>query len=61
MSAILTLLKSWFVVNWKTTVLGVVAGIEVYQQTHNFQLAVTAALAGLFASDGKASHALPPA
>jgi hypothetical protein len=59
MAPVLSLLKSWILVNWKTTVLGVVAGVEVYQQTHNLSLALTTALAGLFASDGKASHALP--
>ncbi len=56
MSAILTMLKSWFVVNWKTTVLGAVAAFELYQATHDWKAAATAFLIGLFASDAKKTH-----
>lgn len=57
MEAILTLLKSWFVVNWKTTVLGLIVAIELYQKTGDWKAALTAFIGGMIASDGKASHA----
>lgn len=46
-------LKTWFVTNWKTTVLGAVGAVEVYQHTANVKLAVTTFLTGLFMSDAK--------
>ncbi len=51
------LLKSWFVVNWKTTVMGAVAAVELWQKTGDWKAAVIAFLTGLFMSDAKASHA----
>ena len=59
MSTFLALLKSWVLVNWKTTVLGAVAAVELYQQTGNLTSAVLAFLIGLVASDGKTTHAAP--
>ncbi len=61
METIGKLLKSWLLVNWKTTVLGAVAAFELYQRTHDVKVAATAFLVGLFASDAKASHAEPSA
>lgn len=60
MDAIKSALKTWFVTHWKTTVLGAVGAIEVYQQTHSVQLAATAFLAGLFMADGKAAPVATP-
>ena len=51
------LLKSWFIVNWKTTVLGAVAAYELYQKTGDWKASVIAFLTGLFMSDAKAEHA----
>jgi predicted branched-subunit amino acid permease len=53
MNTILAYLKTWFVTNWKTTVLGFVAAIEIYQKTGNLQLALTALFTGIFVSDAK--------
>lgn len=53
-------LKAWFIVNWKTTVLGAVAAVEIYQTTHSLEGALTAFFFGLFSSDGKSSHAAKP-
>ena len=62
MNSIVNMLKSWFLVNWKTTILGAVAAVELYQSNHDLKAAVTAFLVGLVASDGKTSHVLakPP-
>lgn len=61
MKSILNLIKSWFLVNWKTTVLGAVAAVELYQATHDWKAAATAFLIGLFASDAKTTHVKPAA
>lgn len=61
MALVVASLKSWFLVNWKTTVLGAVAAFELYQKTGDWKIAATAFLTGLFMSDAKTSHALPAA
>ncbi len=53
MDTILAYLKTWFVTNWKTTVLGAVAAVELYQNTHDWKAAATAFFFGLFMSDAK--------
>lgn len=51
MNALMQLVKTYFVHNWKTTVLGAVAAIEIYQTTHNAVAAITAFVTGLVAKD----------
>ena len=57
MAAILVTLKSWFWVNWKTTVMGAVAAFELYQKTGDWKAAAIAFVTGLVMSDAKAEHA----
>jgi hypothetical protein len=64
MTTALSYLKTWFITNWKTTVLGAVAAVEIYQKTGSVQGALIAFFAGLFMSDAKtptqAAANLPP-
>ena len=60
MQTVLAMLRSWILVNWKTTAMGIIGAVEIYQQTHNVQLALTAFVTGLFMSDAKTAHATQP-
>ncbi len=48
-----TSLKTWFVTNWKTSALGAIAAVEIYQHTGSLKLAITAFVTGVFMSDAK--------